>query len=144
MGYDNRFKLEIKDPFIKEIEYKCIKCGISNISGKFCQQCGEPLRKEEVKKYSPETLINNFRTESEDASALIKENGECSQSGSGHDIEDDLVEFSTQYPESLFILTATWDSGFGDPPTTFYIKNGKTQTCEATYTYDKFDESKLK
>jgi len=59
-----------------------------------------------------------------------------------YEYEEDMKEFSSMFPNAIFILT-----GFGEEPGDIwraYFKNGKAQVCEAVITYPPYDESKLK
>jgi hypothetical protein len=128
--------LDVKEPWVEYVKYKCTVCSSTFDKDGFCMSCGNKLTKDEGRIYDKITIINQFRIESEDASYLLQENGNSNSSGSGYKIEEDLVKFSKKYPKSIFKLKATWDSGFGDPPTIYYVKNGKKQVCEAKLTYE--------
>ena len=52
-----------------------------------------------------------------------------------------ITKFSVDYPEHLFILEGEGEDS-GDIWKQ-YIKNGKSQRCEAKITFDEFDENKL-
>ena len=144
MSYDNKFELDVKEPWVEYSRFKCSVCDSKSKKDGFCSACGNKLIVDEGRIYDSTFIINHFRIESEDASYLLQEDGSCEERGSGYNILKDLENFSKKYPRSIFKLKADWDSGFGDPPTIYYIKNGKKQECKAKITYDEYDESKLK
>lgn len=127
MSYENHFSLKLKNaPNTKSINF-CTNCACEIKSGKFCPQCGTELIKKDVPADCTIDIISEFRNESEDANFLLNEDGGTNCTGSGHTIEKDLLDFSKRYPIVIFELLATWDSGFGDPPTKFYIMDGKNK-----------------
>lgn len=91
---------------------------------------------------SDETIIPQFREECDDASYALDDGGDCSDSSKWYDCESDLKTFSVKHPEVLFTL-----SGEGEETGDLwilYVKNGKSQHCQAIITYPAFDESLLK
>ena len=58
-----------------------------------------------------------------------------------YSFEADMIDYSTNYPETLFeIYTEGEDQG---DIIIYYFKNGKMQKCEAIVTFPEFNESKL-
>jgi hypothetical protein len=58
------------------------------------------------------------------------------------DHEEDLLAFSSRFPDEVFELT-----GYGQQPTDIwkkYFQNGKFYCCPATITFEEFDSLKLK
>lgn len=86
-------------------------------------------------------VIAELRKFSEECNWLISESGGSNESGSGYKINDDIKEFSKNYPSLIFQLDIDWDSGFGDPPSRYYFKNGVKQDAAAKVVYNepKFD-----
>ena len=122
----------------------CPTCDSTYKSGtKFCNKDGAELE-DGVDTEPVEGVIAEFRDKFESDSHLINDDGSSEESGNGGSIMSDLVEFSKLYPEILFQLDATWDSGFGDPPSRYYIKGGLKQDCKTQVTFDEYDASKLK
>ena len=150
MSYDNKFSLKI--PVVgynSEDVKRCEHCDLDGrnyeVSENFCSNCGELLTLMQVKiPYEAKNLIKELRNNSEEAKSLLNLKGGVNCSGSGREIDADIQKFSKKYPETVFQLDATWDSGFGDAPTRYYIKNGKAQTCQATYKFEDYNELKLK
>lgn len=68
--------------------------------------------------------------------------GEYKQECKWYDHDADMINFSKQFPETLFTLKGEGEEA-GDLWVIYY-KNGKMQHCPAKLTYDEFDESKLK
>lgn len=143
MGYDNRFKLEVHGES-QEVEVSvCNECGFVG-EGKFCQECGTKMDTEMRKvPFDSFEIISKFVNSSDEAGFLLDEFGGTCEPGSGYDFEKEVAKYSKKYPGVLFELFCDWDSGFGEPPTKWYIKNGKIQTCKATYTFPEFDESEM-
>lgn len=54
---------------------------------------------------------------------------------------EEMIELSKQFPETVFYLFGEGEEN-GDLWYTYY-KNGKSQYCPATITYETYDESKL-
>ncbi len=132
MGYDNRFSLKINGDVTKPSTF-CPECKIEVI-GNFCNHCGCKLETIQVKVNDKE-IIKELRDSSDDCAYLLSEKGGSYETGSGHEIEDDIKKFSTRYPDVIFQLDCTWDSGFGDPPSRFYFKNGVKKNAKAKVTY---------
>jgi len=118
MSYQNIFRLKligtenIKVPF-------CEKCNDFK-TGKFCADCGSPLIEKETSLNSDE-IIKQLRQESEEVDYALKE--PCN----GGNIEDEIQDFSTKYPNIIFQLDVTPDSGFGVGPERYYFKDGVKQ-----------------
>lgn len=146
MSYDNRFKLKIEGNK-KTIVHYCENCGEIK-KGKFCSNCGTKLvEKEEgmdIRASSTGSqIIKELLNKSEECAYLLDEFGRSNEPGSGHTINSDIKEFSKNHPELLFVLDIDWDSGFGDPPSREYIKNGKRHSAKSIITFEKFNEAKL-
>lgn len=91
-------------------------------------------------------------TEIDGGSVVDHENGISALAGYGnlfndetykwYDHEENMRQYSTIYPKTLFIL-----EGEGEKPGDLwveYYKNGRRQLCKGVITYDPYDESKLK
>ena len=87
----------------------------------------------------PLEIIAKLRESSEDADALIDENGSTNESFSGYKMEEDVRKFSERYPDAVFQLDVDWDSGFGDPPSRWLFCNGKKKDIKVKIVYDDFD-----
>lgn len=144
MSYDNKFSLKLENSVIDKPIIKCNKCGNIFESGKYCPNDGTELIIEAIQINATKEIIKKLRLESEDVHKYIKNDGSSNESGSGYDMDKYVIIFSNKYPMVLFILTVQWDSGFGDLPTIYYIKNGKSYKSEPKLVYDNYDESKLK
>jgi hypothetical protein len=143
MSYENRFSLKVRTPKTEMGKY-CKECNTVK-TGKFCEECGGVLIEKQVP-YSVSKLdiIDKFRKGSEEASYLLGDSGKSYETGSGHTINDDLRKFSRKYPEVIFEFRLDPDSGFGDPPSIEYHKDGKVQRAKTTVIFEKFDINKLK
>lgn len=136
MSYDNRYSLTIKGEVTKLVGF-CPTCK-NQEKGKFCPECGTPL--EEIEVPVPiEEIINELRTEDNDSGYLLDEDGSSYETGNGWNIEEEVQEFSKKYPTLIFQLDCEWDSGFGDPPSRYYYKNGVKQGGSAKISYDEPD-----
>lgn len=89
-------------------------------------------------KYS---VIQQFREDCDNAEFAIDENGDCINSTKWYDHRDDLIQFSLKHPNMLFLLEGEGEDT-GDV-WKLYVKNGKSQLCEAIITFDDFDEKRL-
>jgi len=146
MSYENSYSLKVKNAELNQDVKYCSNCNINipSTEPKFCSACGTELIESKLEYDGTDQIISEFRNRSEDANYLIKNNGETHCTGSGHSIEKDLVKFSEVYPTVLFELNIKWDSGFGDPPSRYYVKDGKIQTAKVQVIFEDFDETKLK
>lgn len=72
----------------------------------------------------------------------LQYNGETENSTKWYDHDENLIEFSKQYPLVVFELKGDGEES-GDMWIKYY-KNGKSQRCDAKITFEKYDESKLK
>jgi len=145
MSYENSFSLKLKNAELeKDIKF-CSKCNINipTTVPTFCSVCGTKLTNTKLVYDGTKEILSNFREFSEDAKHLLKSNGSTECTGSGRDIQDDLVKFSKNYSKTLFELNARWDSGFGDPPSRFYVMDGKIQNAKVQVIFEDFDETKL-
>jgi hypothetical protein len=144
VSYENHFSLKLKNPPTTKSVNFCTNCVCQIDSGKFCPQCGTELIKKDITVDCTNDIISEFRKDSEDANYLLRNDGSTECTGSGHTIENDLLKFSKKYSTVIFELLATWDSGFDDPPSKFYILNGKIQRAKTKVIFDEFDITKLK
>ena len=133
MGYDNRFSLKLKGEVTKPAKY-CPAC-VEEKDGNFCNICATPLSIREVP-VDKKDIINELRTFSDDCAYLLDEKeGHSNETGSGHEIENDIKKFSVNYPNIIFQLDCDWDSGFGNPPSRYYFKNGVKKDAKAKVIY---------
>lgn len=144
MGYSNYFKLTVvNQPTENKEAMVCVTCETSySMDKRFCPKDGSPLEHKTLD-VPVEDIIERFRNESEEAAALLQPSGHSEETGSGYDIKEDLVKFSKKCPDGLFKMDVTWDNGFGDSPSRWYIKNGKIQDCEVETIFEEFNENKL-
>lgn len=138
MSYDNSYSLKIKGDVTKTVPF-CPTCKVEK-QGKFCPDCGTKNIQEDVPRDHKE-IISELREKYEECDFLLNELGRSNDSGSGYQIEDNIREFSETYPTLIFQLDCHWDSGFGDPPSRYYFKNGVKQDAKAEVIYNepKFD-----
>lgn len=137
MSYDNRYSLTINGETTKLVAF-CPKCKTQK-KGKFCPECGTRLE-DLVVPITTEEIIDQLRTEDNDCGYLLDEDGSSYETGSGHTIEEEIQEFSKRYPTLIFQLDCDWDSGFGDPPSRYFYKNGAKQSAKISYNEPNFDE----
>jgi hypothetical protein len=140
MSYNNSFTLSIKENKQLVARLHCTNCDIS-FQNKFCPECGYETVIKEFPIDDVE-LISTFRESDlcDDYCHLINDNGSSEESCGGDGFEDAIAEFSKEYPEVIFQLDVDWDSGFGEPPSRYYIKNGEEQDCKVKII---FEECKL-
>lgn len=145
MGYNNTSTLKvITYPMVALEGMKCYKCYKDYPKAtNYCQDDGEKLSPAEGGREYKE-IIEIFRQESDVASFTLDNNGNESGEGSSDTILDDLIKFSKKYPGGLFQIDTTWDQGFGDPPSRFYVRNGMHQDCKLEMKYEEFSYEKLK
>jgi len=109
---------------------------------KFCSEDGTELHGSsemvEVK-----DVISKFLDAYPDCATYINEDGSTEECF-GNTIEGEVKEFSNEYPDALFQVDVRWDGGYDEPPTRYYIRGGKIQTCKATYQFEDYDMEKLK
>ena len=141
MSYNNYFSLKVLEtPKASKSQPSCPTCNEPHQEGdKFCSKDGSKLVYYNLD-YPILDVISKFREFSDEANSFLANDGSSGESGSGHNIVKDLIKFSIEYPNGLFQLGVEWDSGFGDPPSRYYIKNGKSQSCTAEYKFEKYDE----
>lgn len=118
MSYDNRHSLKILGHDSVMMPF-CEKCDDFK-DGKFCSECGTILTEKETQ-VNPLAIIGELRNESEYVDHALED------SCNGTNVESDICKFSTKYPQLIFQLDIVWDSGFGDPPSRYYFKNGVKQ-----------------
>ncbi len=71
----------------------------------------------------------------------INHDGSANDSTKWYEHDENLLEFSQQYPKAVFKLT-----GEGEESQDLwvkYYKNGKMQRCQAIISFEEYDESKL-
>jgi len=122
MGYLTSFKLEIIQPESKIDDFERV------------------LPKSQVPEQRQ--IIEMLRSKYENAKFSLDENGNTRESYTWYNYQDDLKEFSKNFPTMIFKLNGEGEEN-GDIWEA-YFKNGKMQLCEARITFDKYDESKLK
>lgn len=86
-------------------------------------------------------IIAKLREQYESARYGLCESGYSNQAESWKDDEKDLVAFSKQYPEHLFLMDG--EGSESQDYWQWWIKDGKIQKCQATVVYPEYDESKL-
>jgi hypothetical protein len=86
-------------------------------------------------------VIHHFRSINEEAKYTLDAFGEPEDTCKWYDHEKDLKDFSRFYPDAVFELKGEGEES-GDM-WKLYVKNGKSQRCNAIITFEKFDESKL-
>lgn len=86
-------------------------------------------------------IIGRLREENEEASYALDENGDAEESCKWYEHNEDLIEFSTRFPEHLFTLHGEGEEA-GDLWRA-YFKNGKSEECRAEITYRPFVLSAL-
>lgn len=87
-------------------------------------------------------IIEEFREIDGNAKYAIDANGDCQEWTKWYDHEEDLKNFSKNYPDVIFIL-----SGEGEESGDIwkkYFKNGKMQVAQAKISFEEFNENKLK
>lgn len=91
--------------------------------------------------HTPQAILDLLE-DSDGAQYSLNDLGNSEGSSRWYEHEEDLREFSKQYPDVLFKLKGEGeeqgDSWFK------YFKNGKMQECNAKITYDEFNEGKLR
>lgn len=95
----------------------------------------------DVKSENKCDIIADLRKNNEDARYAIDANGKSIQPCKWYRSEREMVDFSRNYPETLFTLT-----GYGEIEGDVWIKyflNGKTQIAEAIISFPDFDPKKL-
>ena len=86
-------------------------------------------------------IIEALRSQSEEASYAIDDNGDTEESCKWYSHEVDLKDFSERVPNVLFKLSGEGEEA-GDLWVEYY-QDGKMQRCTAKITYDEFDCKKL-
>jgi hypothetical protein len=86
-------------------------------------------------------IIARLREENENAFYALDEEGAIQEDAKWYDSEEEMKDFSTKYPDVLFILHG--DGEGSDDYWCFYFRNGKAQFAKGRIEYDEFDESKL-
>ncbi len=86
-------------------------------------------------------IIAHLRSVNENAHDALGEEGytESDAKWYGHDTE--LKEFSTSYPDALFVLYGDGESG--EDFWYSYFRDGKVQNAPVRLEFDEFEESKL-
>lgn len=86
-------------------------------------------------KLEPEdwSIIDDLRSENDEAESYLDDDGSVAEEGKWYEHQDQLVEFSKKYPDTLFALSGAGEEG-GDL-WILYVKNGRYQRAEAIITY---------
>tara|TARA_R110000772_G_scaffold244643_1_gene357827 strand:+ start:1997 stop:2431 length:435 start_codon:yes stop_codon:yes gene_type:complete len=144
MSYENSYSVSILEtPTEQKTVNECPTCNTRyGEDVPFCSQDGTKLQSKLVD-VEVVDIIKEFKEFTEDG-YLIKDNGEPEMTGSGGNIEGNLLEFSKKYPNGVFQIYGIPDNGFGEPDYKKYYKNGKQNHVNATYVFEPYDESKLK
>ncbi|MCP1354624.1 hypothetical protein [Aneurinibacillus migulanus] len=97
--------------------------------------------KVDMKPEEPKGLREYLYLEEDRYYALIDALEEIEESHKWYDHEDDMIELSRTFPDTLFELHGEVE----EPGDLWrkYFKNGKIQRCPAQITYEEYDESKL-
>jgi len=106
----------------------CEKCNDFR-TGKFCSDCGTKLSQKETQLDS-DKIISELRDFSEAVDYALEE--PCN----GHNMGEDILSFSTKYPNIIFQLDVNWDAGFGDTPSRYFFKNGVKQNATPKIKFD--------
>lgn len=143
MGYSNSFNLKVEGTFPKKA--KVFNCGChantTDLTQNFCSNCGTPLSESEFEIEDSESIIKELVEFYQDGECgyLLDEYGDCNNSGSGYNINQEIKDFSRKYPTLTFILSCQWESGLvdeGDPGTDyFFFKNGVEKKAEVKVIY---------
>ena len=88
-----------------------------------------------------EELIAGFRKACDGAEFALTEHGNSYEATKWYSHDEDLRKFSRMYPDVVFKLTGEGEES-GDQ-WCLYVKNGRSQMCQAKITYDDYDEQKL-
>ena len=128
MSYENVFKLKIYNDGSIKLPF-CEKCNEFR-NGKFCNECGSKLIKKEAP-INGDDIIDELRNESEEIDYALEE--PCI----GDNVDDIVQEFSKKYPELIFQLDISWDTGSGEIPSRYYFKNGVKQDATPKVEFDK-------
>jgi hypothetical protein len=91
---------------------------------------------------SDHSIIEEFVGEYDGAGWALEPNGDGKESAKWYEHDDDLEEFSKKHPDVLFKLSGEGEDN-GDL-WHLYVKNGKSQRCNATITFPEYDESKMR
>ena len=86
-------------------------------------------------------IISRLRKENENAELAIDEDGSTNQEAKWYDSETEMKEFSTKYPDALFVLHG--DGEGNDDFWYAYFRNGRVQITQGRVEYDEYDEDKL-
>lgn len=85
--------------------------------------------------------IDDLLNENESASYALNEDGSTNEPCKWYSATNDLIKFSTNYPDTLFKFETIGEEH--DDMWVIYIKNGKSQRCQAIITFEDYDENKL-
>ena len=90
---------------------------------------------------SPDHIMKKLREKSENAFYALTEKGTRNDSCKWHNVRDELLAFSKEYPEFLFTLDT-----IGEEHDFYrnYFLNGKVQDSEVVITYEEFSPTKLR
>jgi hypothetical protein len=86
-------------------------------------------------------IIADFKERCEYADCALDFQGGCNEPQKWYDCDDDLKEFSKNYPEVLFVMHGEGDGN--EDLWNLYVLNGKAQYAGAEITYPEFDPALL-
>lgn len=88
-----------------------------------------------------DSIIPSFRDRYESAEYALDEEGCYNHESKWFNYEDELKEFSLDYPNCLFLLEGIGESGVDF--WRLYVKNGKSFFTEAEIVFEEYKENKL-
>lgn len=100
------------------------------------------LKVKDFKVTSNKGVLSEFMESSEEARHALNANGETEQECKWYDHDKELLEFSKQHPNKLFVLSGEGEES-GDIWTKYFV-NGKVQAEKAEVKVLEFDKDKLK
>jgi hypothetical protein len=86
-------------------------------------------------------IMEDLRGQFEEANFALDAAGAAEESSKWYDHEENLKEFSRQYPSVVFVLQGEGEEN--EDMWIKYFKNGKMQKAEAQITLEDYDENKL-
>jgi hypothetical protein len=98
---------------------------------------------DKVKSLCDEELIDQFLAFSTKASEALNPDGTTANAIRWTTHEKELREFSTNFPNTLFLLSGIGEDGYSMEIWKKYFKNGKMQFSPAKISFDEYDESLL-
>ncbi len=94
-----------------------------------------------IKGVDTSEVVKHLREHSEHAFYAIDENGDYASETKWYEHENEMKEFSSQYPNAIFKLSGEGEQN-GDIWKK-YFKDGKMQIARAIIIFEDYDESKL-